>query len=214
MSDENQKRIFSRNLTFYLDKYQKTQREVAESIGVSPQTFNTWCQGIALPRMGKLQRLADYFRVEKSALIDERSTNSAYGFSAKKGVRIPVLGRVAAGIPINAIEEILDWEELPEEMARQGEFFGLQIKGDSMSPRIMNGDVVIVRKQDDADTGDIVIAIINGDDGCCKKLKKTGSEIVLISLNPAYSPMVFTETESDTIPVRIIGKVVELRGKF
>lgn len=217
MSDEKQKKIFSKNLNSYLEKYQKTQCEVAESIGVSPQTFNTWCQGIALPRMGKLQRLADYFHIEKSNLIDEHSEAKASNSSrtpAINGVRIPVLGRVAAGIPINAVEEILDWEEIPEDMARQGEFFGLSIRGDSMSPRIMNGDVVIVRRQDDADTGDIVIAIVNGDDGCCKKLKKHPDGITLISLNPAYSPMVFTKTEIDDVPVRIIGKVVELRGKF
>lgn len=214
MSDENQKRIFSRNLTFYLDKYQKTQREVAESIGVSPQTFNTWCQGIALPRMGKLQRLADYFRVEKSALIDERSTNSAYGFSAKRGIRIPVLGRVAAGIPIEAIEETIDTEEISEDLARRGTYFGLRIKGDSMSPHIMNGDTVIVRQQNDAETDDIVIAIVNGNDGVCKKLKKTSSGVMLISLNPVYDPIVFTEGEMDEIPVRIVGKVVELRRKI
>lgn len=212
MSDENQKRIFSKNLIFYLEKHQKTQREVAESIGVSPQTFNTWCQGIALPRMGKLQRLADYFRVEKSALIDEHSPDSPSGVPL--GIRIPVLGRVAAGIPIEAIEEVLDWEEIPNTMARRGEFFGLRIKGDSMSPHIMNGDTVIVRQQSDAETDDIVIAIVNGNDGVCKKLKKTSSGVMLISLNPAYEPIVFTDGEVDEIPVRIIGKVVELRRKI
>ena len=72
---------------------------------------------------------------------------------SKSSVRIPVLGRVAAGVPIDAIEDVLDWEEIPEAMAATGEFFGLKIKGDSMQPRIAEGDVVIVRSQPDAESG-------------------------------------------------------------
>lgn len=206
------KATFARNLKQHLVEGNKTQADLARYLHVSTAAVSDWANGNKMPRADKIQSICNWLHIDLQDLLAEPQKDNVD--LARKGIRIPVLGRVAAGIPINAIEEILDWEEIPEEMARQGEFFGLQIKGDSMSPRIMNGDVVIVRKQDDADTGDIVIAIINGDDGCCKKLKKTGNEIVLISLNPAYSPMVFTEAESDTIPVRIIGKVVELRGKF
>lgn len=72
MTDIEQKQIFSKNLNRYLAISNKTQKEVADSIHVSPQTFNTWCQGIALPRMGKVQLLADYFGIEKSDLIDNK----------------------------------------------------------------------------------------------------------------------------------------------
>lgn len=72
MNEKDQKKIFSKNLNYYLAQRNKTQKEVADAISVSPQTFNTWCQGIALPRMGKVQRLADYFNIEKSDLIDEK----------------------------------------------------------------------------------------------------------------------------------------------
>ena len=75
MADEEQKKIFSRNLNNYLLSNNRTQKEVADAIGVSPQTFNTWCQGIALPRMGKVQVLADYFGVGKTDLIDDKDTN-------------------------------------------------------------------------------------------------------------------------------------------
>lgn len=127
--------------------------------------------------------------------------------------RIPVLGRVAAGIPIEAIEDILDWEELSGEIALTGEFFGLRIKGDSMEPSICNGDTVIVRQQDDAEDGDIVIALVNGNDAVCKCLKKYKSGLALVSKNSSYDPMYFTETEIDETPVRIIGKVIELRRR-
>lgn len=130
------------------------------------------------------------------------------------GVKIPVLGRVAAGIPMEAIENIIDTEEIPEVMAKSGEYFGLQIKGNSMTPRICEGDVVIVRKQSDAETDEVVIAMVNGDDAVCKRLMKYAGGISLMSFNPEYSPLIFSDKDIDSIPVRIIGKVVELRAKF
>lgn len=135
-------------------------------------------------------------------------------FSNKKGIKINVLGRVAAGIPIEAVEDIIDTEEITQEMAATGEFFGLQIHGDSMEPRMCEGDVVIVRKQDDAESGDIVIAMVNGDDATCKRLRKYRDGIELVSNNPSYEPMFFSNEDIASKPVKIIGKVVELRGKF
>lgn len=134
--------------------------------------------------------------------------------SSKKGIAINVLGRVAAGIPIEAIEDVIDTEEISEEMAKTGEFFGLQIHGDSMEPKFSDGDVVIVRKQNDAESDDIVIAMVNGDDATCKRLKKYKDGIALISTNPTYDPMYFSKEEIETKPVRILGRVVELRAKF
>ncbi len=212
MGDEQQKIIFSRNLNKYLTEYGKSQKEVAEAIGVIPSTFNTWCQGIALPRMGKVQALSDYFGINKSDLIDDKS--ALIGKTPSRGFSVNVLGRVAAGIPIEAITDIIDTEEISQDLAKTGEFFGLQIHGDSMEPRMYEGDVVIVRQQDDAESGDIVIAMVNGYDATCKRLMKYVGGISLISLNSKYDPMMFTNQEIEEKPVRIIGKVVELRGKF
>lgn len=132
-----------------------------------------------------------------------------------KAVRIPVLGRVAAGIPIDAVEEIIDFEEIHPDMAATGEFFALKIKGDSMEPRISEGDVVIVREQSDVESGDVAIILVNGDDATVKKLMKyDNGTISLVSFNPAYQPMVFTPQQVKELPVEVIGKVVELRGKF
>lgn len=133
---------------------------------------------------------------------------------SSKGIKINVLGRVAAGIPIEAIEDVIDTEEITLEMAKTGEFFGLQIHGDSMEPRMYENDVVIVRKQDDAESGDIVIAMVNGNDATCKRLVKYVGGISLVSLNAKYTPMMFSNQEILEKPVRILGKVVELRGKL
>ena len=134
--------------------------------------------------------------------------------SPSHGVVINILGRVAAGIPLEAIEEIVDTEEITDNLARTGKFFGLRIKGDSMEPDIHDGDTVIVRQQNDAENDEIVIALVNGNDGVCKRLKKYQDSIALVSLNAKYEPMYFNQKEIIDKPVRIIGKVVELRRKF
>ena len=108
----------------------------------------------------------------------------------------------------------MDWEEIPFRLAQTGEFFGLQVKGDSMSPRIQAGDVLIVKQQSDAESGDIVIAQVNGDSACVKKLLKQDDGIVLQSFNPTYAPMYFSNKDIIEKPVQIIGRVIENRQKF
>ncbi len=180
----------------------------------------------------RLKTVADYLKVTVSYLLGEtENRNSVFAKYSQsvdnevladeaekyqKGLLIPVLGNVAAGIPIEAIEpdEAVDWEEIPMKLAKTGKFFGLKIKGDSMSPRILDGDVVIVRAQDDAESGEVVIAKVNGDDACCKRLVKYAEGITLQSFNSAYDPMYFSAEDMKKKPVTIIGKVVELRGKM
>ena len=100
------------------------------------------------------------------------------------------------------------------EMARQGEFFALQVKGDSMEPKFSDGDVVIVRKQEDVDSGDIAIILVNGDEATIKKVQKFDGGINLVPTNSAYPVLTYTNKEIEQLPVRVIGKVVELRAKF
>lgn len=210
MTDEKQREIFANNLSYYVANSGKQQKDIAKALGFNQKTFNGWCNGLSMPTMGKIQALADYFSIGKSDLVDERVISK----TAVTSYRIPVLGRVAAGLPIEAQQEILDWEEISGEMALDGEYFALQIKGDSMEPRMRNGDVVIVRQQEDADDGDTVIALVDGCDAVCKRLKKYQDGIALVSTNPAYEPMYFSGNEIDITPVKIIGRVMELRAKF
>lgn len=207
MNSLGNKEIMARNIQFYMDKFEKSRQDMCDALGVKYTTFTDWVKGNTYPRIDKIELMANYFGISKSDLVEEHT-------AATSAVKINVLGRVAAGIPISAIEEIIDTEEISEDMARTGEFFGLQIHGDSMEPRICEGDVVIVRQQDDAENGEIVIALVNGDDATCKRLAKYEHGISLLSLNTKYEPMFFTNKEIEEKPVRIIGKVVELRGKF
>lgn len=134
--------------------------------------------------------------------------------SPTKGVKIPVLGFVPAGVPIEAIQEVLDHEEITPELAKTGEFFGLRVKGSSMSPRIQDGDTVIVKCQDDVESGQIAIVLVNSEDATCKKVIKHGDNIALMPLNPAYEPRFFGAEEVRRLPVRVIGRVIELRAKI
>ena len=132
-----------------------------------------------------------------------------------KGVRIPVLGRVAAGIPIEAITDVDDWEEIPESMAKTGEYFALRITGNSMEPRMLDGDVVIVKRQSDVDNGDVAVVLVNGNDATVKQITKSETGLTLIGWNLAvYTPRTYNKKECRELPVSILGKVVEIRGKL
>jgi repressor LexA len=193
------------------------QAELVEKTGIGKSSISTYISGAYEPKQKNIYKIAKALNVNEAWLMgaDVSSERSlSYVESSNKGVTINVLGRVAAGIPIEAIEDIIDTEEISEELAKTGEFFGLRIHGDSMEPKFSKGDVVIVRKQEDAESGDIVIATVNGDEATCKRLRKYRDGIELISNNPSYDPMFFSNQEIEEKPVKIIGRVVELRAKF
>ncbi len=211
MTESDFNKVFSKNLRLYLDKNNMTQLDLAKRLNVGTTSVSNWCNGLKSPRMDKVDAMCKLFNCSRTDLMED---NTSLSTSRKRGVVIKVLGRVAAGIPIEAVEDVIDTEEITEEMAATGTYFGLQIKGDSMVPNICDHDVVIVRQQDDAETGDTVIALVNGDDATCKRLKKYHDGIELIPNNPNFEPIYFSNEEIQSKPVRIIGKVVELRRKF
>lgn len=187
-----------------------TKRELAKRIGVHESSINKYEKGLVDIPLSKITELARVLNVTESYLMGWEDNDK----EAPQGIKIPVLGTVAAGIPISAVEDILDYEEIPQSWQNQGEFFGLKIKGDSMKPDINDGDTVIVKQQSTANNGDVVIALVNGDDATCKKFEKLDNGIMLISNNSEYSPMYFSNEEVVTKPVVIVGRVVELRRKF
>lgn len=184
------------------------QATLAEFVGVSQNTISYWEQGKYEPDMKSLQKIADYFGVTTDYLIGRTPIPPSGGRWVK------VLGNVAAGIPIDAIEDVIDMEQLGPEYDAASEYVGLVIKGDSMEPVMSEGDVVIVRIQPDVDTGDTAVVFVNGDQATCKKIKKTPEGVMLLSTNPAYEPMYYTNAEIEALPLRIFGRVVELRKKF
>ena len=193
-----------------------SQRQLAEFLKVAPSTISMYENGQREPNFEVLESLADFFNVDLNYLLGKtnKTTKIILDSESSKGIQIPVLGTVPAGIPITAVEDIIDYEEIPKSWENQGEFFGLKIKGDSMYPTLENGDVVIVKKQSTADNGDTVIVMVNGDDATCKRYERSETGIMLIPNNNAYNPVFYTNEEIEVLPLTIIGKVVELRRKF
>lgn len=204
-------RIISKNLKRICYERQKTQADISRDLDISKTTVSGWFTGVRVPRMKTIDALCAYLHVLRSDIMEPYDPQAAKTIDA---VRIPVLGKVAAGIPLEAIEEVLDWEEIPADMAARGEYFALKIKGDSMSPRIMDGDVVIVRQQPDVESGEVAIVKIDGDEATCKRVLKQDNGITLVPFNPAYHPKSYNKNEIAELPIVIVGKVVELRGKF
>lgn len=184
-----------------------TQARLAELCGVHQTAVSQWEKGRTMPDAESLKTLSEVL----GASVDTILGTSA---PAPKGVRIPVVGYVRAGSPLEAIENDMGYEEIPVQLAATGEFFALYIRGNSMEPRFYEGDIVIVRKQPDVDSGDIAVVLVNSMDATVKKLIKNGTGISLVPFNPDYSVMDFSAEDISRLPVSVIGKVVELRRKF
>lgn len=225
-------------------QHNMSQLELAKIIGVTDKAVSSWENNIKTPRMGTLQRIADYFNIKKSEIIEgplglilESKPHTLTEAELKQAAlnrviardkvtpikpvlhhsyRIPILGRVAAGNPIYASEDVIGYQYIDESFQDDGyEYFALIIKGQSMEPTIMDGDTVIIRKQDYIEDGQIAIVLIDGEDATAKEVKETPEGIVLIGHNTAvYQPHFYSRQEIQELPVQIIGRVVQSIRKF
>lgn len=188
-----------------------TQDELAKRMGYkSRSTIARIENGDNDVSQSKLKKFADILDVSIDFLLDDGSKKLQLPHS--QGVRIPILGRVVAGIPLEAITDIEGYEEITPKMASLGEYFALRIKGHSMEPQILDNDVVICKCQSDVESGDIAIILVNGDEATCKQIKKSQEGVTLIGFNPVvYPPHFYSNKEIETLPMNVIGKVVELR---
>ena len=181
-----------------------TQAEVAKILGVNQNTYSYWETGKTKIDNVSLSKLAEIFNVSIDYLLDIKPP--------VKGVRVPIYGSVPAGIPLEAIENIEGYEEITPALANKGEYFALKVKGESMSPFILDKDIVIVRKQDAVESGNVAIVLVNGNEATCKMVKIGDDGITLIGHNAlAYPPHFYSQKEIATLPVRIIGRVVEVK---
>lgn len=208
-------------MTFW-EKYQnackmwgESPSGAAQSIGISRAAVSGWKKGTVKPSFVTKALLTRHFNLPFEFNWDDDEEQTVDVPRKPTGAtRIPVYGRVAAGIPIEAITDITDFEDISEEMARSGEFIALRIHGNSMQPRMCENDVIIVRRQDDVENGDTAVVFVNGGDATCKKIKKMADGIMLVSTNPEYEPMYYTNKQINDLPIRILGKVVEIRCKL
>lgn len=194
-----------------------SQAKLGEYLNVTQQAVGKWEKGIAEPDSQTLTKMAKLFNVSVDYLfgIDNDYTYSEKPQPTAPGSEwVPVYGDIAGGTPIEMIEDILDYEEIDEKMATSGNIFALKVKGDSMAPRICDGDVVIIHAQPNVDNGDIAAVAVNGDTATLKKIKKDTKGVYLAPLNNEFDTTFFSNEEIEQLPIRILGKMIELRGKF
>ena len=190
------------------------QKDVAQRLGIDRTTYAKYESGASEPNHETLLKLSELFDVSADYLLGrELSPNVS---PASHALRVPVLGVIQAGVPMDAIEDILDWEEVPASWGSGGrEYFGLRVKGDSMYPKYLEGDTVILRKDHACDSGDDCAVLVNGDAATLKQviLREDGA-VELRPVNPTYPPRTYSPAEIEALPVQVIGVVVELRRKI
>jgi len=180
------------------------QIDLVRATGLSDSQISSWYNGRYRPNGEAMAKIAKALGVTVDYLLGKEEVPISK-LTMPQLHEIPVIGKVAAGVPIDAQEDIIGT------VATDKNVFALQVKGDSMSPRIMDGDVLLVRQQDYAEDGDLVIALIDGE-ATCKVLKRSHGAVSLVPFNAAYLPLVYTGSDAESM--RILGKVVESRHEW
>ena len=206
--------MFAKNIRYLRKKRNWTQNDLAKRLGYNAlATINKWETGVNRAPSKKLEMIAALFNVSVDDLLntdlEQRDLDIREGAELKAdSVRIKVYERIHAGIPNEAIDEVVDWQDIPREWTAGGrEYFGLIVKGDCMYPKYQEGDVIIVRKQDTCESGQDCVVYIDRYEAELKKVILNKDSVILQPLNPKYEPKVYTEG------IAIAGIVIEIRRK-
>lgn len=210
MSDLGNKAVFSKNLRDIMEERQVTRSQICSDLGFVYSTFSDWYNGKKYPRIDKIEMMANYFGIMKSDLIENKSKVSplpsdAYPYNPTH--RIPILGRISAGLPLYAEENIEGWTYT--ELNHGGEYFALRVSGDSMTAaRINDGDLLIIRRQDIVENGEIAVVMVGDDEATVKCFYRDKNIVTLMpqSYNPAHKPQIYDIRETS---IHILGKLVQ-----
>ncbi|MCI8999796.1 MAG: helix-turn-helix domain-containing protein [Clostridia bacterium] len=191
--------------------------ELVEKTNISKANISCYMSGKYEAKADGVKLLADALNINPVWLMGydvPMDTDEKIDELGNPVVTIPILGVVKAGYDYLAQENWIGNVDVDKKLADGNELFALKVKGDSMFPVLVEDDIVIIKKQDDFETGDIVVAIVNSDEATIKKGKKTSNGILLQPLNTSYDPLIFTYDEMKTIPVSIVGIVKQLKREF
>ena len=225
---------FADRLKALRNMHHLTQDELSKITGVSRSAIGMYESGKRKPDYDQVEVFADFFNVDFNYILGQSDKTtvilpSTEGFKGNPTphpnvlkpsadipvYKIPVLGKVVAGTPIDAIENITDYIRVTNPAAADGSYYALHVTGASMEPEMKEGDLVIVHKQDYFDNGDICIVLVNGNEATVKKVQKSDQGITLIGFNAVvYPPHFYNTKEVEDLPVKIIGKVEEVRRKY
>lgn len=213
----NRNDTFANRLNYAMTIRNIKQAELSRMTGISEPKISCWKSGKYEAKQDGLKILSEVLKVDPVWLMGYDvpiNDNSKLDELGNPVVEVPVLGIVKAGYDYLAQENWLGTVKVDKNIADGNELFALEVKGDSMFPTLIEGDIVIIKKQNDFENGDIVVAIIDGNEATIKKGKKSESSILLQPLNTNYEPLIFTKEEMQTIPVLIIGVVKQMKRNF
>lgn len=206
----------------YRINHELSQRAFASRTSLSPSYINT-LEKIYNPKTQKpysvttdvALELANAMNIKIEDLLNMLNNDQEFNINNDNNSAVVfVYGTIPAGIPMECIEDIIDTEEISADMLKGGkQYFGLRVKGNSMEPEYLDGDTLILEKVDNCESGDDCVVMVNGNDGTFKRVFKNENGIILQPLNPSYSPIIYTNEQIETLPVRIIGVVEEFRRK-
>lgn len=195
-----------------------TQEEVAKKIGVSKQTYSHYENEKRTPSLETIRKLAVVYGVNIDYVFGEEEKNSdeinekPIIYSAEPVVKLPIVGKISCGNGTVALEDIEGYEDTPRDWLNGGEYFYLRAKGDSMiNARIMDGDLLLIRRQEEVENGEIAAVVIDGD-AVLKRVYKNNDTLILQSENPKYQPILCNKNNTDT--VRIVGKLKKVVLNF
>lgn len=186
--------------------------ELSEKAHIPKSAISQYLSGLYEAKQKSIFKLANVLNVSEAWLMGLDVPMESLPIKKIDKIKIPVLGKVKAGYDYLVQENIIGYESI-DNVPDSENYYALQITGDSMEPLFSDGDIAIVHKQDDFDSGNTCIILVNGDEATVKKVVKMDDGIDLIAMNPYYPVRHFTKNEMVEIPVKIIGKVVEARKR-
>lgn len=210
MSSLGNKKVMAKNIKFYMDKAGVSAKDVCSTLKIPMPTFSDWVNAKTYPRIDKIEMLSNYFGILKSDLVEEKTSlpPSATPIDPASMHRIPIMGRISAGMPLYA-EQNIEGYTLTD-LNGGAEYFALRVCGDSMNAaRIEDGDVIVVRRQDEVENGELAVVMVGDNDATVKRFYGTGTTVTLMpqSTNPIHQPQIYDVQRTS---IKVLGKVVKI----
>ena len=210
------KNYFNTNLKYIREKMKLSQTKLADMLKVNQTTIARWEDENRVPSIDKVIEVANFFNISIGDLtgIDLTIKNVLPIELDEEVTKIPVLGRIPAGIPFEAIEDVIKYIDIPKEwIYGNQEYFGLLIDGNSMFPKYQNEDIVIFRKCEDpikCNNKDCAV-MVNGNDATFKKFLFNNNGVILQPYNIEYEIKSYSPNEVEELPIKVLGYAVQIR---
>lgn len=208
MNNFKNEKIFSENLKYYMNKTGTTRYQLCKALNLPYTTFAGWYNAQIYPKIDKIEMLANFFNITKSDLIEDRTNIYKANSSTKT---IPILNSVTSNYDYMKQDNWIGTINLDKDINNSIEFFAYKIKDDSMAPAFFKDDIVIMQNQSICENNDFALVIINDQEAILRKIKKVAEGLILLPINPAYGPIMFTNKEINETPITIAGVFYELR---